>query len=91
MMLSGANVLLLDEPTNHLDLEAITSLNNGLINFKGVVMFVSHDHQFMQTIANRIIEITPYGVIDKKMSFDEYLENPDIKRLREEMHENIII
>ena len=74
MMLSGANVLLLDEPTNHLDLEAITSLNNGLIEFKGVVMFVSHDHQFLQTIANRVIEITPNGVIDKKMSFDEYLE-----------------
>ncbi|GJQ60457.1 MAG: ATP-binding cassette domain-containing protein [Candidatus Scalindua sp. AMX11] len=91
MMLSGANVLLLDEPTNHLDLEAITALNNGLIKFQGVVLFVSHDHQFMQTVANRIIEITPYGVIDKKMSFDEYLENPDVKRLREEMHENIII
>ena len=91
MMLNGANVLLLDEPTNHLDLEAITSLNNGLIKFKGVVMFVSHDHQFMQTIANRIIEITPYGVIDKKMSFDEYLENADVKKLREKMHENIII
>ena len=91
MMLSGANVLLLDEPTNHLDLEAITSLNNGLIKFKGVVMFVSHDHQFLQTIANRIIEITPYGIIDKKMSFDEYLENSDVKKLREEMHENIII
>ena len=89
MMLSGANVLLLDEPTNHLDLEAITSLNNGLIEFKGVVMFVSHDHQFMQTIANRIIEITPYGVIDKKMSFDEYLENPAVNKLREEMHENM--
>ena len=91
MMLSGANVLLLNEPTNHLDLEAITSLNNGLIRFKGAVMFVSHDHQFMQTIANRIIEITPYGVIDRKMSFDEYLENPDVKKLREEMHENIIV
>ena len=89
MMLSGANVLLLDEPTNHLDLEAITSLNNGLIEFKGVVMFVSHDHQFMQTIANRIIEITPYGVIDKKMTFDEYLESPVVKKLREEMYENI--
>ena len=91
MMLSGANVLLLNEPTNHLDLEAITALNNGLIKFNGVVMFVSHDHQFMQTIANRIIEITPYGVIDKKMTFDEYMENPDVKKLREEMHENIII
>jgi ATPase subunit of ABC transporter with duplicated ATPase domains len=89
MMLSGANVLLLDEPTNHLDLEAITSLNNGLIEFKGVVLFVSRDHQFMQTIANRIIEITPYGVIDKKMSFDEYMESLAVKRLREEMHENM--
>ncbi|MCP4264776.1 MAG: ATP-binding cassette domain-containing protein [Candidatus Brocadiaceae bacterium] len=89
MMLSGANVLLLDEPTNHLDLEAITSLNNGLIEFKGVVMFASHDHQFLQTIANRIIEITPNGVIDKKMTFDEYLENPAVKKLREKMHENM--
>jgi ATPase subunit of ABC transporter with duplicated ATPase domains len=89
MMLSGANVLLLDEPTNHLDLEAITSLNNGLIEFKGVVMFVSHDHQFLQTIANRIIEITPYGVIDKKMAFDEYLESPVVQKQREEMYENI--
>ncbi|MGR3219014.1 MAG: ABC-F family ATP-binding cassette domain-containing protein [Candidatus Anammoxibacter sp.] len=91
MMLSGANVLILNEPTNHLDLEAISALNDGLIKFNGVVMFASHDHQFMQTIANRIIEITPYGVIDKKMSFDEYLENPDVKKLREEMHENIIV
>ena len=90
MMLSGANVLLLNEPTNHLDLEAISSLNNGLIKFNGVVMFASHDHQFMQTIANRIIEIAPYGVIDKKMSFDEYLENSEVKKLREEMHENIM-
>ena len=89
MMLSGANVLLLDEPTNHLDLEAITSLNNALIEFKGVVMFVSHDHQFLQTIANRIIEITPYGVIDKKMAFDEYLESPVVQKQREEMYENI--
>jgi len=89
MMLSGANVLLLDEPTNHLDLEAITSLNNGLIEFKGVVMFVSHDHQFLQTIANRIIEITPYGVIDKKMAFDEYLENPAVQKQREEIYESM--
>ncbi len=89
MMLSGANVLLLDEPTNHLDLEAITSLNNGLIEFNGVVMFVSHDHQFLQTIANRIIEITPHGIIDKKMTFDEYLENPAVQRQREELYENM--
>jgi len=74
MMLSGANVLLLDEPTNHLDLESITALNNGLIRFKGSMLFASFDHQFVQTIANRIIEITPNGLIDKTMSYDEYLE-----------------
>ncbi|RLQ95441.1 ABC-F family ATP-binding cassette domain-containing protein [Falsibacillus albus] len=74
MMLSGANVLLLDEPTNHLDLESITAVNNGLISFKGSMIFASHDHQFIQTIANRIIEITPNGLIDKQMSYDEFLE-----------------
>ncbi|KXZ39589.1 ATPase components of ABC transporters with duplicated ATPase domains [Alkalithermobacter thermoalcaliphilus JW-YL-7 = DSM 7308] len=87
MMLSGANVLILDEPTNHLDLESITSLNNALIDFPGTVLFVSHDHQFVQTIANRIIEITPNGIIDRYMSFDEYLENEEIKKLRESMYE----
>lgn len=80
MMLSGANVLLLDEPTNHLDLESITSLNNGLINFDGTILFVSHDHQFIQTIANRIIEITPNGIVDRQMSYDEYLANADVKK-----------
>ena len=75
MMLSGANILLLDEPTNHLDLESITALNNGLINYEGTILFASHDHQFVQTIANRIIEITPTGIIDKRMSYDEYLES----------------
>jgi ATPase subunit of ABC transporter with duplicated ATPase domains len=74
MMLSNANVLLLDEPTNHLDLESITSLNDGLINFTGTIIFASHDHEFVQTIANRIIEITPTGITDKRMSYDEYLE-----------------
>lgn len=73
MMLSGANVLLLDEPTNHLDLESITSLNNGLMNFDGTLLFSSHDHQFIQTVANRIIEITPTGLIDRRMTYDEYL------------------
>lgn len=85
MMLSGANVLILDEPTNHLDLESITALNNGLINYKGTILFTSHDHEFVQTIANRIIEITPKGIIDRQMTYDEYLENEDIIALRKEM------
>lgn len=80
MMLSAANVLLLDEPTNHLDLESITSLNDGLTNFTGTMLFVSHDHQFIQTIANRIIEITPKGLIDRTMTYDEYLENAEVKK-----------
>lgn len=75
MMLSGSNVLILDEPTNHLDLESITALNDGLAKFKGTLLFTSHDHQFVQTIANRIIEFTPEGIIDQRMSYDEYLEN----------------
>jgi ATPase subunit of ABC transporter with duplicated ATPase domains len=74
MMLSGANVLIFDEPTNHLDLESITSLNNGLIKFEGTMLFVAHDHEFVQTIADRIIEITEEGIIDKRMTYDEYLE-----------------
>lgn len=86
MMQSGANVLVLDEPTNHLDLESITALNNGLINFTGVVLFSSHDHQFIDSIANRVIEITPSGVIDRKMRFDEYLEDKDIEKLRDKMY-----
>ncbi|MDZ5474515.1 ATP-binding cassette domain-containing protein [Bacillus sp. 31A1R] len=86
MMLSGANVLLLDEPTNHLDLESITAVNDGLINYKGSLMFSSHDHQFIQTIANRIMEITPNGLVDKQMTYDEYLENADIQKQVEEMY-----
>ncbi|MBP2239761.1 ATPase subunit of ABC transporter with duplicated ATPase domains [Cytobacillus eiseniae] len=86
MMLSGANVLMLDEPTNHLDLESITALNNGLINFKGSLIFASHDHQFIQTIANRIIELTPNGMIDKQMTYDEYLENSDLQKQVAEMY-----
>lgn len=73
MMLSGANVLVFDEPTNHLDLESITSLNNGLTNFDGTILFTSYDHQFVQTVANRIIEITPAGLVDKRMTYDEFL------------------
>lgn len=75
MMLSGANVLVLDQPTNHLDLESITALNNGLRDYKGNILFASHDYQFVQTIANRIIEITPTGLIDQKTTYDEYVEN----------------
>jgi len=85
MMLTGANVLIMNEPTNHLDLEAISALNNSLIDFPGTILFVSHDHQFIQTIANRIIEIIPSGIVDKRMTFDEYLNNEEIKK----MHLNI--
>ncbi|WP_408006285.1 ABC-F family ATP-binding cassette domain-containing protein [Pseudalkalibacillus sp. A8] len=86
MMLSNANVLLLDEPTNHLDLESITALNNGLIKFKGSMIFASHDHQFVQTIASRIIELTDNGVMDKQMTYDEYLENKEIQKQLETMY-----
>ncbi len=82
MMVSGANVLILDEPTNHLDLETITSLNSGLTQFEGTMLFTSHDHQFVETIANRIIEITPNGVIDRRMSYDEYLQDGEVKKQR---------
>ena len=85
MMLSGANALLLDEPTNHLDLESITALNNGLISFTEVVLFASHDHEFVSTVANRIVEITPAGIIDRVMGFDEYLDNGEVARLRDEL------
>jgi len=88
MMLTQPNVVVLDEPTNHLDLESITSLNKGLIQFKGTVLFTSHDHQFIQTVANRIIEITPNGFIDRHhTTLDEYLENPEVKELREALYQ----
>ena len=75
MMMFGSNVLLLDQPTNHLDLESITAVNNGMIEFKGVILFASHDHQFVQTVANRIIEILPEGgVLDRMTTYEEYLE-----------------
>ena len=86
MMMKRANVLLIDEPTNHLDLESIQAFNNALANFKGTVIFSTHDHEFAQTVANRIVEITPKGVIDRYMTFDEYLENDSIKELREKMY-----
>ncbi|SHJ80632.1 ATPase components of ABC transporters with duplicated ATPase domains [Hathewaya proteolytica DSM 3090] len=87
LMLSGANVLLLDEPTNHLDLESIQSVNNGLIAFKGNLIFTSHDHEFIQTIANRIIEITPNGVFDKQVTFDEYMEDEETQKSVAKMYE----
>ena len=83
MMMLGSNILILDEPTNHLDMESITALNNGLIKFPGVVLFASQDHQFIQTIANRIIEITPNGVIDKITTYDEYLDSDEMARKRQ--------
>jgi len=86
MMLSGANVLLMDEPTNHLDLESITALNNALIDFDGTMIFTSHDRQFVSTIANRILEITPRGVIDRLMTYEEYLESDEVKALREQAY-----
>lgn len=86
MMMIRANVLMLDEPTNHLDLESITAFNNSLKNFKGTVMFTTHDHEFAQTLANRVIELTPGGVIDRYLSFDEYMNDKTIKEQREKMY-----
>ena len=83
MMILGSNVLVIDEPTAHLDMESITALNNGLIKFPGVILFTSQDHQFIQTIANRIIEITPGGLIDKLTTYDEYLESDEMARKRQ--------
>ena len=86
MMMLRANVLMLDEPTNHLDLESITAFNNSLKNFKGTVLFTTHDHEFAQTVANRVVELTPNGVIDRYMTFDEYLDDPKVKELRKKMY-----
>ena len=86
MMMQRANVLMLDEPTNHLDLESITAFNNSLKNFKGSILFTTHDHEFAQTLANRVVEITPNGVIDRYTTFDEYLEDDKIKELRKKMY-----
>lgn len=86
MMLSGANLLLLDEPTNHLDLESISALNTGLVEFSEVILFTSHDHQFVSTIANRIVELTPSGFIDRVMNFDDYMADPQVQKIRDEMY-----
>ena len=86
MMMIRANVLMLDEPTNHLDLESITAFNNSLKNFKGSVLFTTHDHEFAQTVSNRVLEITPNGVIDRYMTFDEYLDDEKIQEMRKKMY-----
>mgnify|MGYP003632598161 CR=1 FL=1 len=86
MMMKRANILMVDEPTNHLDLESITAFNNALKNFKGTILLTTHDHEFAQTVGNRVIEITPKGVIDRYMSFDEYMSDPKIKEMREAMY-----
>jgi ATPase subunit of ABC transporter with duplicated ATPase domains len=86
MMMKRANILILDEPTNHLDLESIQALNNSLINFSGTVLFSTHDHEFAQTVADRIIELTPNGIIDREATFDEFLGDAKVKELREKMY-----
>ncbi|MBP0902260.1 ABC-F family ATP-binding cassette domain-containing protein [Mariniflexile gromovii] len=86
MMMMRANVLMLDEPTNHLDLESITAFNNSLTNFKGTMLFTTHDHEFAQTVANRVVELTPNGIIDRYTTFDEYMQDPKIKEMRNKMY-----
>ena len=86
MMLAKANLLMMDEPTNHLDLESITALNNGMVDFAGTILFTSHDHELVSTVANRIIEITPNGTIDKMMPYDDYLADEKIAAAQAEMY-----
>jgi len=86
MMMERANILMLDEPTNHLDLESITAFNNSLKNYKGSVIFTTHDHEFAQTVGNRVVELTPKGVIDRYMTFDEYLDDEKVQELRTKMY-----
>ena len=90
MMMQNPNVVVLDQPTNHLDLESIQSFNEGCQNFPGIVLLTSHDHTFMQTVANRVIELTPNGIIDRLMTFDEYLDDKRVKALREELYEEAV-
>jgi ATPase subunit of ABC transporter with duplicated ATPase domains len=87
MMMQRANILLFDEPTNHLDLESIQALNNALINFPGTIIFTTRDHAFAQSVADRVIEITPNGTIDKLLTFDEYLNDKKIAEQREKMYQ----
>ena len=87
MQLRGANCLILDTPTNHLDLESIQAFNNNLKTFKGNILFASHDHEFIQTVANRVIELTPHGIIDKMMSYDDYISSDSIKSMRERLYD----
>ena len=86
MMLRDANALILDTPTNHLDLESIQAFNNTLVNFKGNVLFASHDHEFIQTVANRVIELAPGGIIDRIIEYDDYISDPEIARMREKIY-----
>lgn len=86
MQLQNANCLILDTPTNHLDLESIQAFNNNLIGFKGNILFSSHDHEFIETVANRIIELTPKGTIDKLMDYDDYIYNDQIKEAKAQMY-----
>ena len=86
MMLAKGNLILMDEPTNHLDLESITALNNAMAEYRGTLLFTSHDHELMNTVANRIVEITPSGTIDKMMTYDNYLKDSKVINLREEMY-----
>ena len=86
MMLKNANVMMLDSPANHLDLESIQAFNNTLVAFKGNVLMASHDREFIQTVCNRIIELTPNGIIDKQMDYDEYLTSEDVKAVQEKFY-----
>ena len=86
MMLKNANVMILDTPTNHLDLESIQAFNNRLIQFNGNILMSSHDHEFINTVCNRVIELTPGGIIDKQMEYSEYESNDKIKELRDQMY-----
>jgi ATPase subunit of ABC transporter with duplicated ATPase domains len=90
MMMVKGNVLLFDEPTNHLDLESITALNNGMKDFKGTILFSSRDHELSNTVADRVLELTPSGLIDREMSFDEYMKSDKIKALRKEMYGGVL-